>query len=184
MRVIAGKSKGKRLVAPKSMHTRPTTDKVKEAIFSMIGYIDEEDKALDLFSGTGGMGIEFLSRNAKEVVFIDNNAESIRCIRENVSGCKLDSQSRIYKQEVAKAIKILHLNHEKFSFIFLDPPYEKALVKEVLDLLKEMPILTDEGIIIAEHEKQLVIEDDECFEVTKRKEYGDIAVSFLAYREE
>lgn len=179
MRVISGKAGGRKLSAPKSTHTRPTTDKVKQAIFNVLGYIDEDSKVLDLYAGTGGIGIEFLSRGAKESVFVDNNLESVRYIKDNVENCKFNDVSRVYKQDVIRAINILYQNGEKFDYIFLDPPYEKGHVKEILDLIEQMDILNENGIIIAEHEKKFNVDEYEMLELTTRKEYGDIAVSFL-----
>lgn len=179
MRVISGTAGGRKLSAPKSTHTRPTTDKVKQAIFNVLGYIDEDSKVLDLYAGTGGIGIEFLSRGAKESVFVDNNLESVRYIKDNVNNCKFNDVSRVYKQDVIRAIYILYQNGEKFDYIFLDPPYEKGHVKEILDLIEQMDILNENGIIIAEHEKKFNVDEYEMLELTTRKEYGDIAVSFL-----
>lgn len=183
MRVITGLARGHALKAPKGENTRPTSDKVKESIFNIMGLIDESSIVLDLFSGSGAVGIEFLSRGAKQCYFIDSDANSIKIIKENLKKTKLEKQALIYKNQVDKAIKVLGSRKLKFDYIFLDPPYNKELVKSTLEKINCEKLLNCEGLIIIEHETKLVLEDKYC-ELVKidYRKYGDTSVSF--YRKE
>ncbi len=179
MRVITGSARGHVLKAPKGENTRPTSDKVKESLFNIIGYIDEDSVVLDLFSGSGGMGIEFLSRGANECHFIDSNESSIKIIKENLEKTKLIDKSLVYKNSVDRAIKTLASKKIKFDYIFLDPPYDKALVIKTLEEINSAKLLKDDGEIIIEHETRLELVD-QYFELIKTdyRKYGDTSISF------
>lgn len=183
MRVITGLARGHALKAPKGENTRPTSDKVKESIFNIMGLIDENSIVLDLFSGSGAVGIEFLSRGAKQCYFIDSDGNSIKIIKENLRKTKLEEKSLVYKNQVDKAVKVLGSRKVKFDYIFLDPPYNKELVKSTLEGISFEKLLNCEGLIIIEHETKLELEDkyDDLIKIDYRK-YGDTSVSF--YRKE
>lgn len=185
MRVITGSARGHTLKAPKGDNTRPTSDKVKESIFNIIGFIDEEDIILDLFSGSGGMGIEFLSRGAKSCYFIDEDANSIKIIKENLVKTKLIDKSLVYKNSVDRAIKILGNKNLKFDYIFLDPPYDRNYVVKVIKNIVDENLLSDSGKVIIEHETKLELLDKyyNLFKADYRK-YGDTSVSFYKKEEE
>lgn len=184
MRVITGSARGHTLKAPKGDNTRPTSDKVKESIFNIIGFIDEEDVVLDLFSGSGGMGIEFLSRGARSCYFIDEDTNSVKIIRENLEKTKLTEKALVYKNSVDRAIKILGSKKIKFDYIFLDPPYNKDYVIKTLENISHENLLTDSGKVIIEHETKLELLDKYCdlVEIDYRK-YGDTSVSFYKKEE-
>lgn len=185
MRVITGSARGHLLKAPKGENTRPTSDKIKESLFNIIGYIDEESGVLDLFSGSGGVGIEFLSRGAKSCYFIDENAESIKIIKQNLEKTKLIDKGMVIKNNVNKAIKTLALRNAKFDYIFLDPPYDKDYVVKTLEQISEMKLLKNDGEIIIEHEKRLELLDSyKNLIKTDYRKYGDTCISFYKIEEE
>lgn len=147
MRVISGTARGIQLKTPDGMLTRPTTDKVKEALFSIIQFEIPGTKVLDLFGGTGQLGIEALSRGAESAVVVDNREEACKLIRENYKRTKLYDKARIVRTDY-KAF--LQSCHEKFDVIFLDPPYAETFLEESLQLISEIDILQTGGIIVTE----------------------------------
>ncbi|WP_077367373.1 16S rRNA (guanine(966)-N(2))-methyltransferase RsmD [Anaerosalibacter sp. Marseille-P3206] len=179
MRVISGSRKGFRLKAPKGLDTRPTQDRIKESLFNIIGKIHEESVVLDLFSGSGGIGIEFLSRGAKKSYFIDDSQESIKAINENLEKTSFKGQSEVYKNDVFRAVKVLGKNNITFDYIFMDPPYNKELEKKALKLICESQIINEDTLIIVEHGKGLVLEDFLfCLKKVDERNYGDTTVTF------
>lgn len=144
MRIITGSARGRRLEEPKNMDIRPTTDKVKESIFNIVQFDIEGRRVLDLFAGTGQLGIEALSRGAKSAVFVDESGEAIKIVKNNLTHCGLTG-------EVARNDAVSFLEHcGKFDLIFLDPPYKSGLMEAVLRKIIQFDILSDGGIIICE----------------------------------
>ena len=179
MRVITGKSKGRKLIAPKGLHTRPTTDNVKEAIFNILGEIKSHGQVLDLYAGSGGIGIEFLSRGAGICYFIDNDINSIKSIKENLERTRFSDQAYVYKNTAEKAINTLSSRGILFDYIFLDPPYEKGILVPILESISNNNILKDNGIIIAEHEGKLDLpERINNFVKIDTRTYGGTKISF------
>ncbi|MFA9423895.1 MAG: RsmD family RNA methyltransferase [Sedimentibacter sp.] len=117
MRIISGTNKGKKLYAPEGMSVRPTSDKIKEAIFNIIGFIDEESQVLDLFAGSGNVGIEFLARGAKSSYFVDSSNKSLSYVKKNLELCNFQEKSKIILSDYEKAIINLSKNNEKFDYI-------------------------------------------------------------------
>lgn len=188
MRVISGSFKGRRLTAPKGLTIRPTPDKVKGAIFNILGDRIIESSFLDLFSGTGAIGIEALSRGAKEVVFVDNNTKAINTIKKNLSIFNI--QPRIKYGAVFKIVKgdsieiIEKLTLGQFDFIFLDPPYKTDLGEKALIEISSFNILKEDGEIIWEHYYKKITNYE--LQITNLKlkrtiRYGDTALSFFSY---
>ena len=160
MRVIAGLRKGHKLIAPKGKTVRPTEDKIKESLFNILRYIDDDSIVLDAFGGSGSIGIEFLSRGAKLCYFVDNYSESIDVIKENLKHTKLIDQSVIMKIDIFLAIKSFNANKLKFDYIYLDPPFrQENLLVTLLDLIDSERILNKDGMIIIEHESELDLEN-------------------------
>ncbi len=157
MRVITGSAKGTRLKTPNGLETRPTADRVKEGIFSIVQFEVPGSSVLDLFAGTGQLGIEALSRGARQAVFIDSSREAIHLIQENVKKAKVQDSSKIVQTDY---LAFLTQNTQKFHMIFLDPPYAENFLETALQKISEIDILTDSGIIICESpvEKQLFVE--------------------------
>lgn len=147
MRVITGKARGVQLKTPEGMLTRPTTDRVKEALFSIINFDIPGAKVLDLFGGTGQLGIEALSRGAKSAVFVDAREEACRLIRENLKRTKLEQDAKVVRSDY---LDYLERCREKFSVIFLDPPYAEVFLENALNRITEIDILQSDGIIVTE----------------------------------
>ena len=146
MRVITGSARGRRLKELEGMETRPTTDKVKESLFSIIQFDVEGRRVLDLFAGTGQLGIEALSRGAAECVFVDRRQDAVELVRQNVELCGLSHAARIRKGDALAYLK----SGEKFDLIFLDPPYASDLLNQALEGITRFDICRGHGIIIAE----------------------------------
>ncbi len=178
MRVITGSARGTRLKSFEGDSVRPTTDKVKEAIFSSIHFVIEGSKVLDLFAGTGQLGIEALSRGAMTAYFIDSSKESLRLVEQNLVLSKLKSSDvKVINED---SILFLKTNTEKFDFVFVDPPYRKGIVLQVLENIENS--LNENAYIFCEHEKELEL--PEIFgDLTLKKtyKYGKIYVSLYRY---
>ncbi len=182
MRVIAGELRGKKLQAPEDDMVRPTTDRVKESMFNLIsGCIDDETVVVDLFSGTGGLGIEALSRGAKKAYFCDNSKKSYYLIKQNIKDCRLEDRSAIVFGDYKKTAAAIE---EKADLVFLDPPYGLDLWKKAADSLIENDCLADGAVLVMEHGADNPIEGlDERVELIKEKKYGYIMVSVYRYSE-
>ncbi len=146
MRVIAGKYRGKRLVAPSGDNVRPTTDRIKETVFNILQFKIADAKCLDLFAGTGALGIECLSRGAKEVIFSDKSPESVAVIKENLVGVDGD-----YRVITADFLGVLRNLDHKIDIAFIDPPYKSKLGQIAVDYIVEKDLLEEDGIIYFEH---------------------------------
>lgn len=140
MRVIAGKARRIPLVTVKGMETRPTTDRTKETLFNMIAHGLCDCTFLDLFSGSGAIGIEAISRGVKKAVFVENNPNAIQCIMENLKKTQLEDQAEVIREDVFSALRRLD-GREKFDYVFMDPPYNHMLEKEVLTYLAKSDLL-------------------------------------------
>lgn len=147
MRVITGKARGVQLKTPDGMLTRPTTDRVKEALFSIINFEIPGAKVLDLFGGTGQLGIEALSRGAKSAVFVDAREEACKLIRENLKRTKLEQDAAVVRSDY---LDYLGCCREQFNIIFLDPPYAEVFLENSLNRITEIDILQSNGIIVTE----------------------------------
>ena len=147
MRVITGKARGVTLKTPEGLQTRPTTDRVKEALFSIIQFDIPGATVLDLFGGTGQLGIEALSRGAKRAIFVDESDKACRLIRENLSRTKLEQQGSVIRSDY---LAYLARCSEKFNLIFLDPPYAEVFLENALKRITEIDILQSGGIIVTE----------------------------------
>ena len=148
MRVITGSARGRKLKTPLNDDVRPTADSVKEAVFNIIRSDVEGRRVLDLFAGTGQLGIEALSRGAAEAVFVDNSLNSIRLVKENLALCG-------FRADVVRSDAVSYLkNCGKFDVIFIDPPYDSDLYETVLESINLIDILNEGGIIIAEARRE------------------------------
>ena len=143
MRVITGKARGVQLKTPEGLQTRPTTDRVKEALFSIINFDIPGAKVLDLFGGTGQLGIEALSRGAQSAVFVDAREDACKLIKENLKRTKLEPNGRDYLDYLSRC-------REQYSIIFLDPPYAEVFLENALKRITEIDILQSDGIIVTE----------------------------------
>ena len=176
MRVVSGSARGLKLVAPIGEDTRPTLDRVKEAVFSMLSPYLYESTVLDAFAGSGALGIECLSRGASHVAFAECNQSALRCINTNLQNIKLMDKSTVYSGNV---LDFIESYDGKFDIVFLDPPYESGLYKKALDAIHKNGILSDEGIIVAEWDYSKKPDFGDCFELIKEKKYGRVGISLL-----
>ncbi len=179
MRIIAGDFRGRRLNTPKGMNIRPTIDRVREAIFNIVRLEVPDARVLDLFAGTGAMGLEALSRGADRAVFVDQSLGAVRLIRENIELCNARDRSVIIQDAVPSAIRRLSAKGEIFSLIFLDPPYGKGLVERTLDILDV--VAAPGAVVIAEHH----VKDEPPPEVknwlrSNERRYGDTVISIYS----
>ena len=175
MRIVAGKHRGLNLEEFEADNIRPTTDRVRENIFNKIQFDIPDSSVLDLFAGTGAVSLEFLSRNAKRVVSVDNNNNSIRVITKNFAKAK--EKLELIKADYKEAVKQLRGN--KFDFIFLDPPYHLGFGNDALELIAQYDLLCEDGIIIYEHLVDTKFDCPDSFEIYDYKKYGTVAVSFI-----
>lgn len=178
MRIIAGEMRGRQLKAVEGMQTRPTSDKVKGAIFSVLGDKVLDARVLDLFAGTGNLAIEALSRGSSEAVLVEQSFEAHQIIRRNLEQIGLSQKTNLYLLDAFKYIN--RYPNEVFDLIFLDPPYYKGLVLKVLLILKEYSYLTPTGVIVAETANDENLDGDIYpFEIRKTRKYGDTKVWYL-----
>lgn len=177
MKVVAGKYKGFNLLSPKSKTSRPTDNKVKEAIFDMLFPYKENFIALDLFSGTGQMGIEFLSRGASEVYFNEKNYSNFAILRQNLEKVS-EENVKTFKFDFERCLKILSKENIKFDYIFLDPPYDTDFIDKSLFLIKEYDLLNEDGIIITESDMDTDFSDKYDLQLLKEKSYGRKYIKF------
>lgn len=173
MRIITGSARGAKLKAPKGQNTRPTADRIKESLFNILGSFVYDKAVLDLFSGTGNLALESLSRGATSAIMVDSSAESISVIKFNAEHTHLIDKATIIKSDVFAAIKNFSQKKLKFDIIFCDPPYHKELCLRSLELLATHPILSENGIIIMEHALEDILpENYQQFTLLRRQKYG------------
>lgn len=184
MRVISGKVRGLKLNSPKNEDVRPTTDRVKESLFNIINQYVIDSKVLDLFAGTGSLGIECLSRGAKECVFVDLSKESINIVKSNIKKARVENESIVINADFKEAINKLKGQNSRFDIIFMDPPYYKDLFIESLEKIDEADLLDEDGIIVIEHDsKDEFPENISRLEKTKSKKYGNTTLTFYKMEE-
>lgn len=182
MRVISGSARGKKLKTLEGLETRPTLDRVKEAIFNILQFDLKETTVLDLFSGSGAIGIEALSRGAKEAVFCDKSNRAINIIKENLEATRLVSKAEIINKDYKEALQILKNENKKFNIIFLDPPYKSNYAVEAIKHIIKYKLITEDGTIIVETDDENIINELEVckeIEVYDTRKYGIAYVIFL-----
>jgi len=178
MRVISGKARGTALLAPKGDNVRPTTDFVKENLFNIIQHDVADARFLDLFAGSGAIGIEALSRGAASCTFVDFAQKSIDLLRKNLEKTRLGVNASIIKGNMPEAVK--KLDGQAFDIIFLDPPYHKDLAQKCLNSIVEQGILAEDGYIVLEMAARENFTPHNDLEVLKEKIYGSSKLIFLA----
>lgn len=178
MRIIAGHYKGHKLKSVKGLNTRPTSDKVKGAIFNVLGAKVQKARVLDVFAGTGSLALESLSRGAEAAVLLEKNNAAYQVIKENVELLGITQNVTVYKVDALKYLE--HLRGKEFDLIFLDPPYGKGLASQTLELIKDSRLLQEDGVIIAETSSNETLSKDlKPLEFRLEKEYGDTKIWFL-----
>lgn len=175
MRVITGSARGRKLKELQGTETRPTTDKVKESMFNIVQFDVEGRKVLDLFAGTGQLGIEALSRGAEQCAFVELRREAAALIRENLEHCGFSDRSRVHQTDY---LAFLSGCREKFDLIFLDPPYGSGVLEKALETISKIDIVTENGIMICESAAEQVLPDlDAPYEKGREYRYGKIKIT-------
>jgi len=182
MRIVAGKNKGNILKSPKDLSVRPTSEKVREALFDILGTSVKETYFLDLFAGTGAAGIEALSRGAKKVIFIEKELKCIKIIKENLEKTENSQNAVVYKIDFLPGLKLLAKKNYLLDYIFLDPPYNRGLVNISLLEIAKLPILRKNGLVIVQHyKKEKVMENLNNLRLFNQRRYGECYLSFYDY---
>lgn len=178
MRVITGTARGRRLLELEGMETRPTTDRVKEGVFSALQFDIEGRRVLDLFAGTGQMGIECLSRGAASAVFVDRRKDAAELVKKNLALTGLSERARVVNGD---SLEFLNGAKERFDLVFLDPPYASGLQEEALERLTApgFDILAPYGIIVAEHPADRTLSSPASCRLRRTYRYGKIAVTLF-----
>ncbi len=173
MRVISGIARGRKLLSLAGLDTRPTTDRVKESVFNIIMPYVREARVLDLFAGSGALGIEALSRGAAGCTFLENSRDAASVIRQNLANTRLSEKASLVEGD---ALSFLRGTKEKFSLIFLDPPYDGGFYAPVFSLIAEKKLLEADGILVAEKRAEAMLPIPEGMEVIKDRKYGKTAI--------
>lgn len=177
MRVITGSARGVRLLTPEGENTRPTADRVKEALFSVIQFEIEGRRVLDLFAGTGQLGIEALSRGAAQATFVDERTDAVKLVRTNLERTKLTSRAQVVRSD---ALAFLAGCRQRFDLVFLDPPYAGQLLENSLKQLGAIDIVAEGGIIVCERPAEKLLEVDlPQFTKSRDYRYGKTLLTFF-----
>ncbi len=180
MRIISGTSKGRKLVTPKKYSLRPTSDRVKESLFNILASEIQGKVVLDLFAGTGNLGIEALSRGARKVIFVEKGRQALRLIQTNLNQFGLEDRSEILPKDVNRAIGILKQRGECFDLILMDPPYEKGLIQRTLMKLNSHQIYHRDSILVIEHNRREPLPHIlDGWNLLRQQKIGDTLLSFL-----
>lgn len=183
MRIIAGNYAKRNLFTLKSNNTRPTSDKVKESIFNRLGQFFDGGNVLDLYAGSGALGIEAVSRGFNHADLVDRARPAIEIIKKNVNLTNETEKFSVHQMPDFVALKNLANSGKKFDLVFLDPPYKMQQIVKVMNLLAGSNLLTDEAIVVAETDSQTHLGPIENFSVTREQKYGNTNVIFYQYGE-
>jgi 16S rRNA (guanine966-N2)-methyltransferase len=183
VRIISGTARGRRLLAPKDNRIRPTSDRVKESLFNILTVLKGTfagERVLDLFAGTGNLGIEALSRGAEYAVFIDNNREAADLVQKNLALAGYAGRGRVLQKEAIVALRFLNESGASYGVVFIDPPYRKGLPAQVLEFLAASALIDEKSVIVAETDarEDLAGTFGMLCEFDKRV-YGDTALIFF-----
>ena len=185
MRIIGGESRGRAIRLPGGCRIRPTTDRVKEALFNILGSI-EGKSLLDLFAGCGNIGLEALSRGAYGAAFVEKDLRLIETIRENLRLLGFEGRAEVIAADAEEGIRRLRKRGERFDLLFADPPYEEGFLTKIVTYLEGAELLTENGIIILQHSLREPLKQSvtEALVVSDQRRYGDTLLSFLKKRRE
>ena len=182
MRIITGRARGLQLTTPKNFDVRPTADRVKESLFSIIGSKIVDARVLDLFAGTGNLGLESWSRGAKAITFIDASNESLRLVRSNIAKCRADADCTVIRGNAVSVIEKLYREGRQFDFLFCDPPYNKGWIGQIIAALAKCPIIASGGYLIVERAQHDPLPDlPTGFENIRSAKYGETLIDFIYY---
>jgi len=185
MRIIGGESRGRAIRLPGGCRIRPTTDRVKEALFNILGSV-EGKSFLDLFAGCGNVGLEALSRGVRSSAFVEIDLRLITTIRENLRLLGFEGRAEVIAADAEKGMRRLRKRGERFDILFADPPYEEGFLTQIMTCLEGAEILTKNGIIILQHSLREPLKQSvtKALAVTDQRQYGDTLLSFLKKRRE
>lgn len=182
IRIIGGELKGRKLVTVRGLKTRPTADRVRESIFNILGNSVRAARVLDLYAGTGAMGIEALSRGAESVLFADDHKAALTAIEKNIKACSLENRAGTIKWNVFKNLNIIRSHRPAFNLVFLDPPYNKNMIQPTLSNLSRSRCLENDSRLALEHSPlEPIPEALPGFKISDQRRYGKTLVSFLIY---
>lgn len=193
MRIIAGNFKNRKLIAPKGMETRPTSGKLREAVFNMLQHSIEDAVFLDVFAGSGAMGFEALSRGAAKTVFLDKSREATQCIQRNIDTLDIREQATIVRGDVFRSLEILEKKEEKFDIIYVDPPYasgkellqkNQTYSQKVLAKIDAGKLLKKEGKLFIEESKEVSLEEQklDVLHCIRRRDFGRSSLFYFEYK--
>lgn len=183
MRIIGGRAKGLTLYSPRGLSLRPTSDRLRESVFNILSGLDGRS-FLDLYAGSGSMGLEALSRGASRVVFVEKNRSCVAAIRRNLVRIRIGFSSEVIGATVEQGIRMLGRRRESFDIVFADPPYGKGYVDQTLDLIKRSPVLArPSGVFVLQHSaREAPAGEPAPFARTRKKRYGETEISFFQWR--
>lgn len=185
MRIIGGSAGGRKLRAPSGSNTRPTSDRVREAIFNILGPPPADALVLDLFAGSGGLGLEAISRGAKAALFIEHNQAALKVLRQNIAELQVDPLATVQRGDSIRVLRRLQKGSNRYHWIFIDPPYATDLAHQALESLGGSSVLESAGTVIVEHDhRQSPAESYGCLIKADIRRYGDTSVSFYEMRPE
>ena len=194
MRIISGTAKGRKILSPKNegritekgeiKATRPTLDRVKESMFNILGHKVYDAVVLDMFAGTGSLGLECASRGANKIVFLERFKETYDILLENVNNLGFTSVSKVYMKDSYEFIKSLASSGEKFDIIFVDPPYLNHMVDRAVKLIAEFDLLNADGVIVTKYDKEEpIFRPEEKYELVDERKYGNTIIALYQCRE-
>lgn len=185
MRIITGIARGRRIKAPEGLKTRPTLDRVKESLFNIISSKIYDSTVLDLFAGSGNLGLEALSRGARFCTFVECDRNTFRFLKENIEMLDFIKKCELYNQDAFSALRKISSRNLKYNIIFLDPPYGKGLIEKSIEYIDEMDLLDYDGIVVSEYdEKDMIPEKIGKMKLYRTEKYGRVKISFWAKEEE
>lgn len=185
MRIIAGIAKGKKILPPEGMGTRPTLDRVKENIFNKIQFRVYGTKAIDVFAGTGSLGLEAVSRGAKECYLVDKGEKSFSLLKQNVKNLNFEDKCTCLNMDSYEALKMAASKGIVFDLIFIDPPYLKYMIPPAMEIIDGNNLLDKDGLIVSKIDSsEEIYEGTDNIKLTDHRRYGNTTVCFYEYREE
>jgi 16S rRNA (guanine(966)-N(2))-methyltransferase RsmD len=180
LRIISGRARGRHLATLRGKRIRPTSDRIKESIFNLLGHEIEGKVVLDLFAGTGNLGLEALSRGAQKVFFVEKARRAVQVIQKNLRACGLEASSEILLSDAHRAIGVLHRRAERFDVVLMDPPYGSGLVQATLKKLQAYPIHHQESIVVVQHDRRELLPDRPAgWRLLRQRKIGDTVLSIL-----
>jgi len=180
MRIISGTCRGKKLMPLEGRKIRPTSDRIKETVFNILGHRVKNAQVLDLFAGTGALGLEALSRGAAHAVFVDACADACNIIRQNIDHCRFSQHANVVHHDIFSVFSVSAIPSKCFDLIFMDPPYNRDYVKKIFEKQEVALLLSDGGILVAEHAAKENLPDTlNGLDIFRQKKYSRTTISFL-----